>query len=64
MKTSEQYIADTASMFKSVPHMVIGNNIFSFLTALELFKLRGVSREWREIIRSSWSKIFKREMKE
>jgi len=37
-------------------------NIFPFFSALELFKLRAVCGEWKELVRETWHFIFKREI--
>ena len=36
--------------------------MFPFFSAYELFKMRCVSSEWRDMVRSMWHLIFKREM--
>jgi hypothetical protein len=50
------------SLFSKVPSWIFRENILSFFSAFDLFKMRGVNREWSEMVRQMWHKTFKREM--
>ena len=64
VKSDEVIETDTTSYFKKVPYFIMKESVLKCFTAFELFKLRGVSKEWNEMVRSCWSRAFKREMKE
>eukprot|EP01017_Pseudomicrothorax_dubius_P023817 TRINITY_DN2537_c0_g1_i1.p1 TRINITY_DN2537_c0_g1~~TRINITY_DN2537_c0_g1_i1.p1 ORF type:complete len:490 (+),score=103.37 TRINITY_DN2537_c0_g1_i1:95-1564(+) len=57
-------VNQSASLFDVLPESVIRQNILPFFSAFELFRMRGVSRGWRESIRGMWHVIFRREMRE
>ena len=64
VKSDEQIQIDSCSFFKKVPYFIMKQNILKCFSAFELFKLRGINKEWNELVRSCWSRAFKREMKE
>lgn len=64
IKSCEQMKYDKSSMCANVPHFIFQDNVFPFLSSVELFRIRGVSPEWREMVRDVWHKTFKRDMQE
>ena len=45
-----------------IPWHLLRTHLFPYFTAVELFKLRLVSQQWKTIISGMWHSIFKREM--
>lgn len=64
LKSFEEKPIDTTSLFQKIPYSIMQNYIFPCFSAQNLFYLREVSSEWRELIRSMWHKTFQREMHE
>lgn len=64
LKSFEDKPIDKTSYFQNIPYSVMQNYIFPCFSAYNLFYLRQVSSEWRELIRSMWHKTFQREMHE
>lgn len=64
LKSFEDKPIDKTSFFQNIPYSVLQNYIFPCFSAYNLFYLRQVSSEWRELIRSMWHKTFQREMHE
>ncbi|KRW98407.1 F-box domain [Pseudocohnilembus persalinus] len=62
IKNSDRIKYDYTSKLSKIPHSILQNHIFPYLTGFELFKLRGVSKEWAYMIKEVWHKAFKREM--
>ena len=52
------------SKLDRIPAHLIQSHIFPYLASYELFALRAVCNEWRDLIRGMWHVIFKREMLE
>lgn len=62
-------IADDVSIVQKsrldvLPVHILQTSIFPYLSSIELFSLRAVCNEWRDMIRGMWHIIFKREMLE
>ena len=49
-------------MFNSIPNHIIKNNILRFLGSEELFIMRGVCDEWKEMVLDIWPSLFVREI--
>lgn len=64
LRVYEEKVRSKTSIIDRVPTDVLQNHIFVYFNSLDLFKLREVCSEWRDIIRSTWHLIFKREMME
>ena len=64
LKAFEERSAMKNSIFDNLPLELFLNHLFPYFTSFELFKLRGVCNEWREMVRSVWHVLFKREMLE
>lgn len=64
VKSGEVVNYDQTSYCHKISHQMFQDHIFPYFSAFELFKFRGVSKEWREMVRGIWHKIFKREMME
>ena len=62
VRSFEEKRIDRSSICKDIPLEIFCNNMFPFFSAYELFKMRCVSSEWRDMVRSMWHLIFKREM--
>ena len=52
------------SKIDCIPQHILQTHVFPYLTSSELFAMRTVSNEWRELIRGIWHVVFKREMLE
>jgi len=52
------------SLIDRIPNDVLQNHLFIYFNSFDLFKLRAVCSEWRDLIRGMWHIIFKREMME
>ena len=62
VKSCEEVVYEKQSVCHRVPQWIMKEHVFSYFSAFELFKLRGVNREWLEMVRSMYHKTFKREM--
>ena len=60
IKNDDPTVFDTTSVLKDVPSDLLVNEIFPYLTAPELFKVRGVCKEWLENVKEAWHSTFKR----
>lgn len=48
--------------FSDLPHNVVQSKILMLFTSRELFKLRLVSTEWCDLIKTIWCQVVKEEM--
>ncbi|EAR92087.2 hypothetical protein TTHERM_00106880 (macronuclear) [Tetrahymena thermophila SB210] len=64
IKSCEHIKYDKSSLCSKIPHFIFKEHIFPFLSSVELFRVRSVSPEWRELVREVWHKTFKRDMQE
>ena len=64
MKILNDIVTTHKSRIDCIPQHILQTHIFPYLTSYELFAMRAVSNEWRELIRGMWHVIFKREMLE
>ncbi|KAL4480020.1 hypothetical protein ABPG74_020536 [Tetrahymena malaccensis] len=64
IRSCEQIKYDKTSLCSKIPHFIFKEHIFPFLSSVELFRVRSVSPEWRELVREVWHKTFKRDMQE
>lgn len=62
IRSCEKVRMDKTSLCSHIPKFIFKDCIFPFMTSVELFKLRGVSSEWLEMVREIWHKTFKRSM--
>lgn len=51
---------DRDSTVSSIPSDLFVQHVFPFLPASELFRVRGVCKEWMESVREAWHATFKR----
>ena len=64
LKAFEERNVKTYSLIDKIPQDVLQNHILIYFNSFDLFKVRGVCSEWRELIRGMWHIIFRREMME
>jgi len=64
LKAFEEKSTRKPSLIDRIPIDVLQNHIFIYFNSFDLFKLRAVCSEWRELIRGMWHIIFRREMME
>ena len=64
LKAFEEKQKRKSSFIDRIPLDVLQNHIFIYFNSFDLFKLRAVCSEWRELIRGMWHIIFRREMME
>lgn len=64
LKAFEEKSTRKPSLIDKIPIDVLQNHIFIYFNSFDLFKLRAVCTEWRELIRGMWHIIFRREMME
>jgi hypothetical protein len=62
IKNEDEMCFDRTSVLRNVSGDLYTHHIFPYLTAVELFKVRGVCKEWMENVKEAWHSTFKREM--
>ena len=62
LKISDDIVVTQKSKIDRIPSHIIQTYIFPYLTSSELFSMRAVCNEWRDLVRGTWHTIFKREM--
>ena len=60
IKNNDSVSYDLTSSLRNVPPAMFTNHIFPYLTALELFRVRQVCKEWLTFVKDSWHSTFKR----
>lgn len=55
-------IINSDSRFNDVTSFIMIKHIFPFFSALELFRMRGVCGEWKDLVRETWHFIFRRDI--
>jgi hypothetical protein len=54
--------ATRSACFSDLPHSVVQSKILMLFSSRELFKLRLVSTEWCDLIKTIWCQVVKEEM--
>lgn len=62
LKICDDTIVTQKSKIDRIPAHIMQTYIFPYLTSSELFSMRAVCNEWRDMVRGTWHTIFKREM--
>lgn len=62
IKNDDPVAYDLTSSVAKVPSALFVHHVFPYLTACELFSVRGVCKEWLGLVKDSWHATFKREM--
>ena len=62
IKNDDPVSFDLTSRLSKIPANTFIHHIFPYFTAWELFRLRGVCKEWLSYVKDSWHSTFKREM--
>ena len=62
IKNEDPVSYDLTSRVSKIPSNCYTHHIFPYLTAWELFRVRGVCKEWQSNVKETWHSTFKREM--